>query len=61
MARSFAAIMAVLDPIIDTCNYYPLRDGLIDGIGAGMAESEWTPLYSGVPSSLPSTTSCRTA
>jgi hypothetical protein len=42
MARSFAAIMAVLDPIIDTCNYYPLRDGLIDGIGAGMAESEWT-------------------
>jgi predicted dinucleotide-binding enzyme len=33
-------------PIIDTGNYYPLRDGLIDGIGAGigagMTESEWT-------------------
>ncbi len=29
-------------PIIDTGNYYPLRDGLIDAIGAGKTESEWT-------------------
>ena len=36
-------------PIIDTGNYYPLRDGLIDGIGAGMTESEWTSSLLGRP------------
>ena len=36
-------------PIIDTGNYYPLRDGLIDGIGAGMTESEWTSSVLGRP------------
>jgi 8-hydroxy-5-deazaflavin:NADPH oxidoreductase len=36
-------------PIIDTGNYYPLRDGLIDGIGAVMAESEWTSSVLGRP------------
>jgi hypothetical protein len=34
--------LPALSPVIDTGNYYPLRDGLIDGIGAGMTESEWT-------------------
>ena len=29
-------------PIIDTGNYYPLRDGAIAEIDAGMVESEWT-------------------
>ncbi len=29
-------------PIIDTGNYYPPRDGVINEIEAGMAESEWT-------------------
>jgi predicted dinucleotide-binding enzyme len=36
-------------PILDTGNYYPLRDGLIDGIGAGMTESEWTSSVLGRP------------
>lgn len=31
-------------PIIDTGNYYPLRDGVIPEINAGMVESEWTSL-----------------
>jgi len=29
-------------PIIDTGNYYPLRDGVISEIQNGMIESEWT-------------------
>lgn len=29
-------------PIIDTGNYYPLRDGAIAEIDGGMTESEWT-------------------
>jgi predicted dinucleotide-binding enzyme len=29
-------------PIIDTGNYYPLRDGIISEIKEGMVESEWT-------------------
>jgi len=29
-------------PIIDTGNYYPLRDGIIAEIGGEMTESEWT-------------------
>lgn len=29
-------------PIIDTGNYYPLRDGTITEIDGGMTESEWT-------------------
>jgi 8-hydroxy-5-deazaflavin:NADPH oxidoreductase len=36
-------------PVIDTGNYYPLRDGLLDGIGAGMTESEWTSSVLGRP------------
>jgi 8-hydroxy-5-deazaflavin:NADPH oxidoreductase len=28
-------------PIIDTCNYYPIRDGLIEEIENGMPESVW--------------------
>ena len=29
-------------PIIDTRNYYPLRNGVIPEIKTGMVESEWT-------------------
>jgi predicted dinucleotide-binding enzyme len=36
-------------PVIDTGNYYPLRDGLIRGIGAGRTESEWTSQMLGHP------------
>ena len=28
-------------PIIDTCNYYPIRDGIIQDIENGMSESVW--------------------
>jgi 8-hydroxy-5-deazaflavin:NADPH oxidoreductase len=34
-------------PIIDTGNYYPLRDGEIPEIEKGMVESEWTSLVLG--------------
>ena len=36
-------------PIIDTGNYIPLRDGVIDEIEGGMTESEWTSSVLGRP------------
>lgn len=36
-------------PIIDTGNYYPVRDGRINEIERGMAESEWTSHVLGHP------------
>jgi 8-hydroxy-5-deazaflavin:NADPH oxidoreductase len=36
-------------PIIDTGNYYPLRDGVIPEIASGMIESAWTSLVLGRP------------
>jgi 8-hydroxy-5-deazaflavin:NADPH oxidoreductase len=36
-------------PIIDTGNYYPLRDGVIPQIERGMVESEWTSRVLGHP------------
>ncbi len=36
-------------PIIDTGNYYPLRDGAIADIDSGMTESEWTSRVLGHP------------
>jgi 8-hydroxy-5-deazaflavin:NADPH oxidoreductase len=36
-------------PIIDTGNYYPLRDGPITQIDRGMIESEWTSAVLGRP------------
>ena len=36
-------------PIIDTGNYYPLRDGKIPDIEKGMIESEWTARVLGRP------------
>jgi 8-hydroxy-5-deazaflavin:NADPH oxidoreductase len=36
-------------PIVDTGNYYPLRDGVIAEIREGMVESEWTSRVLGRP------------
>lgn len=36
-------------PIIDTGNYIPLRDGVIDEIEEGLTESEWTSRVLGYP------------
>ncbi len=36
-------------PIVDTGNYYPLRDGAIPEIESGMIESEWTSRVLGRP------------
>jgi 8-hydroxy-5-deazaflavin:NADPH oxidoreductase len=36
-------------PVVDTGNYYPLRDGRIDAIESGMTESEWTSSVLGRP------------
>lgn len=36
-------------PIIDTGNYYPLRDGVINDIKGGMVESAWTSYLLGRP------------
>jgi predicted dinucleotide-binding enzyme len=36
-------------PVIDTGNYYPLRDGVIPEIEKGMIECEWTSLVLGRP------------
>ena len=36
-------------PIIDTGNYIPLRDGVIDEIEGGLTESEWTASVLGRP------------
>jgi len=35
--------------VIDTCNYYPQRDGRIDEILAGMTESQWVARQIGHP------------
>lgn len=41
--------LPVSSPIIDTGNYYPLRDGRIAAIDSGMIESEWTSHVLGRP------------
>jgi hypothetical protein len=41
--------LPVASPIIDTGNYYPLRDGFITEIDKGMVESEWTSQMLGRP------------
>jgi 8-hydroxy-5-deazaflavin:NADPH oxidoreductase len=41
--------LPISSPIIDTGNYYPLRDGVIPAIESGMVESAWTSLMLGRP------------
>ncbi|AXC14088.1 putative dinucleotide-binding enzyme [Acidisarcina polymorpha] len=42
LPRNLLARLPAGSPVIDTGNYYPLRDGSITEIDDGMVESEWT-------------------
>ena len=42
LPRDLLSELPTSSPIIDTGNYYPLRDGVIPEIEGGMIESEWT-------------------
>jgi predicted dinucleotide-binding enzyme len=42
LSKAALADLPPTSPIIDTGNYYPLRDGMILEIEQGMVESEWT-------------------
>ena len=42
LPNDLLASLPVASPILDTGNYYPLRDGFIDEIDKGMVESQWT-------------------
>lgn len=41
--------LSLVPIVIDTGNYYPVRDGRIDGIEEGMADSEWVAAQLGRP------------
>ena len=47
--RNLLSDLPSFSPIVDTGNYYPLRDGVIPEIKAGMVESEWTSCVLGRP------------
>ena len=49
LPTTLLAGLPVTSPIIDTGNYYPLRDGIIPEIDKGMVESEWTSHILGRP------------
>ena len=49
LPKDLLAGLPATSPIIDTGNYYPLRDGKIAEIEAGMIESEWTSHLLGRP------------
>jgi len=49
LPKDLLADLPSSSPIIDTGNYYPLRDGVIPEIKAGMVESEWTSRVLGRP------------
>jgi hypothetical protein len=42
LPRNILVDLPAASPIIDTGNYYPLRDGIIAEISGEMTESEWT-------------------
>jgi 8-hydroxy-5-deazaflavin:NADPH oxidoreductase len=42
LPKDLLSDMPATSPIVDTGNYYPLRDGVIPEIEKGMIESEWT-------------------
>ncbi|MFC6647101.1 NADPH-dependent F420 reductase [Granulicella cerasi] len=49
LPANLLSALAASSPIIDTGNYYPLRDGDISEVNAGMVESEWTSRILGRP------------
>lgn len=49
LPKDLLANLPASSPIIDTGNYYPLRDGTIAAIAEGMVESEWTSRILGRP------------
>jgi 8-hydroxy-5-deazaflavin:NADPH oxidoreductase len=49
LPKELLAELPATSPIIDTGNYYPLRDGVIAEIKQGMRESEWTSQVLGRP------------
>jgi 8-hydroxy-5-deazaflavin:NADPH oxidoreductase len=42
LPKNLFSELPATSPIVDTGNYYPLRDGVIPEIERGMIESEWT-------------------
>jgi 8-hydroxy-5-deazaflavin:NADPH oxidoreductase len=49
LPKDLLSDLPISSPIIDTGNYYPIRDGVIPEINAGMVESEWTSHVLGRP------------
>src|ERR1700678_4229172 len=49
LPNDLLASLPMASPIIDTGNYYPLRDGRITKMDKGMVESEWTSYMLGRP------------
>jgi 8-hydroxy-5-deazaflavin:NADPH oxidoreductase len=49
LPKNLLSALPSSSPIIDTGNYYPLRDGIIDQVNGGMVESEWTSHLLGRP------------
>jgi len=49
LPKNLLAKLPATSPIIDTGNYYPLRDGTIPELAGGMVESEWTSRALGRP------------
>jgi predicted dinucleotide-binding enzyme len=49
LPRNLLGDLPAASPIIDTGNYYPLRDGVIPEIEEGIIESEWTSHLLGRP------------
>jgi 8-hydroxy-5-deazaflavin:NADPH oxidoreductase len=49
LPKDLLSDLPISSPIVDTGNYYPLRDGVIPEIERGVIESEWTSLVLGRP------------
>jgi lactate dehydrogenase-like 2-hydroxyacid dehydrogenase len=49
LPKEMLADLPATSPIVDTGNYYPLRDGVIPELKGGMTESEWTSHVLGRP------------
>lgn len=49
LPKDILADLPATSPIIDTGNYYPMRDGTIPEISGGMTDSEWTARALGRP------------